>query len=313
MTDCLIFTHPACAEHNMGRGHPESPARLKAVMEALDAPEFAGLERREAPRAARDALALVHPAPYLERIDTVFAEAEESGERVRLDADTSVGPGSKEAALRAAGAAVAAVDAVLGGEAPHAFCAVRPPGHHAEPNRSMGFCIYSNAAIAGKYALDHHKLHRVAIVDFDVHHGNGTEAFCEAEEGLYYASTHQWPLYPGTGRPGVSGIAENVLNAAMPPGTGSREFREIMERRILPKVEKFQPELLIISAGFDAHRDDPLAECNLQDEDYGWATEQLVGVAERCCEGRVVSLLEGGYDLGALSRCTAQHVRALTA
>jgi len=313
MTDCLIFTHPACAHHDMGHGHPESPARLKAVMQALDADEFRALARREAPICARDRLALVHPGLYLDRIDGIFARAEAEEDLVRLDADTSVGPGSRESALRAAGAAVAAVDAVMGGEVFRAFCAVRPPGHHAEPDRSMGFCVYSNAAIAAMHAHTAHGAHRVAVVDFDVHHGNGTEAFFENEPGLFYASTHQWPLYPGTGRPGVSGVAENILNAPMPPGAGSAEFRQSMSDRVLPTLERFQPDLLIISAGFDAHKDDPLADCDLEDEDYGWATEKLVGVAKRTCNGKVVSLLEGGYDLGALTRSTTHHVRALIA
>lgn len=313
MTDCLIFSHPACAGHDMGPGHPESPARLKAVLRALEADEFKHLPRREAPRARREILVRVHPEPYLDRIDAVFDQAEAEDARVRLDADTAVGPGSREAASRSAGAAVAAVDAVMGGEAPRAFCATRPPGHHAEPAHSMGFCIYSNAAIAAMHAHHAHGAHRVAIVDFDVHHGNGTEACVENEAAILYASTHQWPLYPGTGRPGIGGIAENIVNAAMPPGATSAEFREIMESRLLPKVAAFQPELLIISAGFDAHHDDPLADCDLTDADYFWATEKLVAIADAACGGRVVSLLEGGYDLGALTRCTTQHMRALIA
>jgi len=295
----------------MGRGHPESPARLAAVLQALDAPEFKDLPRREAPLATDLALGLVHPAHHLRRIEAVFAETEKQAERVRLDADTAVGQGSQEAALRSAGAAVAAVDAVMGGEAKRAFCATRPPGHHAEPDRSMGFCIYSNAAIAAMHAHRNHKAARVAIVDFDVHHGNGTEAFCLGEGALLYASTHQWPLYPGTGRPGVSGVADNVLNAALPPGATSEEFRDVMESQVLPVVRDFKPDLLIISAGFDAHRDDPLAECDLVEEDYFWATEKLVEIARECCDGKVVSLLEGGYDLRALNRCTTQHMRAL--
>lgn len=303
----LLFTHPACAGHDMGDGHPEQPARLAAVLTALEGPDFEELERREAPETVRDRLLLMHPAAY---VDGLFDAFPAEG-RVQIDADTSVSAGSREAALRAAGGVVAAVDAVLTGEAKRAFCAVRPPGHHAEPDRTMGFCLFNNVAIGAAHARDRHGLRRVAVIDFDVHHGNGTQAMFENEPMLFYGSTHQMPLYPGTGHVSETGVADNIVNVPLPPYGGSDEFRAAYRDVVLPKLAEFAPELLIISAGFDAHRDDPLAQENLDEADFEWITEELVKIAEKTAEGRVVSALEGGYDLDALGRSAAAHVRVL--
>ncbi len=303
----LLITHSACLEHDTAPGHPESPARLRAVLKALDAPEFAALDRIEAPQATREQLLLVHPARH---VDTVFAAVPDEGYG-RVDADTTVSPGSGEAALRAAGALVAAVDAVLTGDAGNAFCAVRPPGHHAEPMRAMGFCLFNNVAIGAVHAMRAHRLNRVAVMDFDVHHGNGTQALFEHEAELFYASTHQSPLYPGTGSLDEHGIANNILNAPLPPGAGSDAFRDAMASRVLPAISKFRPDLLMISAGFDAHAADPLAQLALTTDDFAWATRELCALAGEICGGRLVSTLEGGYDLAALAASSAAHVRAL--
>jgi acetoin utilization deacetylase AcuC-like enzyme len=302
----LLYTHAACFDHDTGRQHPERPARLKAVLEALSGEAFAGLEHREAPRAALEQIARVHPMRYVER---VLAAVPVHG-IVHLDGDTAISPGSGEAALRAAGALCAAVDAVVAGEAANAFCAVRPPGHHAEPTQAMGFCLFNNVAIGAEQARSVHGLKRVAVVDFDVHHGNGTQVMFEADPDLFYASTHQMPLYPGTGDVSERGVG-NIVNAPLPPMAGSEEFRIVMSRVVLPALEEFGPDLLIISAGFDAHRDDPLASLRLVEDDYEWATTELMKVADACCQGRVVSALEGGYDLHALAASAAAHVRAL--
>lgn len=305
----LLFTHPACAGHDMGAGHPEQPARLAAVLKALEGPDFGELEAREAPEIDPTRLTLMHPQHY---VDTVMAAFPTEG-HVHLDADTSVCPGSREAALRAAGGAVAAVDAVMSGEVKRAFCAVRPPGHHAEPDKSMGFCLFNNLAIAAAHARDVHHLHRVAVIDFDVHHGNGTQAMFENDPMLFYASTHQMPLYPGTGRESETGIAENIVNVALPPWSGSEAFRAAFRNTVLPRLDSFGPELVLISAGFDGHRDDPLAQLNLEEDDFAWATRELIAIADKHADGRVVSALEGGYDLDALGRSAAAHVKALMA
>ena len=307
MTTALI-THPACLDHDMGPHHPECPDRLHAVLHALEAPEFAGLQRESAPEATVEQLTRVHP---VDLVEALLAIRPELGELVALDGDTSMGEGSAEAALRAAGAGVAAVDAVMEGRVQSAFAAVRPPGHHAEPNRPMGFCLFNNAAIAALHARSHWGLKRVAVVDFDVHHGNGTQAMFESDAGLFYASSHQSPCYPGTGHTSERGVAGNIVNAPLRPGDGSVAFRNAWERIILPALDRFEPELLIISAGFDAHRDDPLAQLRVETSDYAWLTDQLVALAERHCQGRVVSMLEGGYDLNALAASAAVHVRGL--
>ena len=302
----LLFTHPACLEHDPGRHHPEGPARLRAVLDALAGPEFARLERREAPEAALEDLVRVHPRPHVERL---LRAVPKSG-HIGIDADTVLSPASGEAALRAAGAVVAAVDAVVKREANNVFCAVRPPGHHAEPERAMGFCLFNNIAVGALRARAVHKLHRIAVVDFDVHHGNGTQAAFEADDGLFYASTHQSPLYPGTGSMSETGVG-NIVNVPLRPMSGSGQFRAGMRERVLPALAAFRPELMLISAGFDAHKSDPLAQLLLDEEDYTWITGRLMEVADRHAGGRLVSALEGGYDLPALGASVAAHIRVM--
>lgn len=305
----ILFTHPACLDHDPGPHHPERPARLIAILDALDKPEFAALVRREAPRAADAQLALIHPVLHVQRVMGAVPPAG----RARIDADTALSPGSGEAALRAAGAVCAAVDAVIAGEGRNAFCAVRPPGHHAEPSRAMGFCLFNNVAIGALYARARHGLRRVAVIDFDVHHGNGTQTVFERDADLFYASTHQWPLYPGTGAVTERGVARNILNLPLAPGADSEQFRLAIRQGVVPALEAFRPEMIFVSAGFDAHAADPLANLELTTEDFGWATEQLAAVAAKACGGRMVSTLEGGYDLTALAESSAAHVRALMA
>jgi acetoin utilization deacetylase AcuC-like enzyme len=302
----FLYTHPACLEHDPGRHHPESPARLRAVLAALDDPEFARLERREAPEAALDDLLRVHPRRHVERI---LGAVPKSG-HVGIDADTILSPASGAAALRAAGAVVAAVDAVVSKEADNAFCAVRPPGHHAEPQRAMGFCLFNNAAIGALRAREVHGLARVAVVDFDVHHGNGTQAAFETDGSLFYASTHQYPLYPGTGAASETGVG-NIVNVPLRPMSGSGQFRLGMTQRILPALDAFRPDLVLVSAGFDAHKSDPLAQLLLEEGDYTWVTEKLLEIACRHADGRLIATLEGGYDLAALGASVAAHVRVL--
>jgi acetoin utilization deacetylase AcuC-like enzyme len=305
----ILYSHPACLEHDAGGGHPERPARLQAVLAALEAEDFAGLERRQAPRAELEQIARVHPRAHVDRILKAIPARGHYG----IDMDTVVSPGSGEAALRAAGALCAAVDAVMAGEADNAFCAVRPPGHHAEPQRAMGFCLFNNVAVGAAQARAVHGLTRVAVVDFDVHHGNGTQAMFWDDAELFFGSTHQMPLYPGTGAHTERGVAGNIVNVPLPPFAGSEEFRLAMGEGILPALRQFAPEFLLISAGFDAHEDDPLAQLRFRDEDYAWATAELRQVAEDCCSGRLVSTLEGGYDLAALASSATAHVRALMA
>jgi acetoin utilization deacetylase AcuC-like enzyme len=303
-----LYTHPACLAHDMGAGHPESPARLTSVLAALKTPDFAGLEWAEAPPATFEQIMRAHPPAFIEGL---LAAVPQAG-RVALDADTILSPGSGEAALRAAGAVVAAVDAVAEGQIANAFCAVRPPGHHAESNVAMGFCLFNNVAIGAYQARTIHGCQRVAVMDFDVHHGNGTQAIFEQDPALFYASTHQMPLYPGTGSVQETGVG-NICNAPLPPFAGSAEFRAAMSNRVLPALDAFRPDFLLISAGFDAHRADPLANLQFEEADYAWATDELVAVASRHCQGRVVSALEGGYDLPALAASSAAHVRRLMA
>jgi acetoin utilization deacetylase AcuC-like enzyme len=305
----LLYTHSACFDHDTGPMHPERPARLKAVLSAFDAPEFKSLERREAPRAERAQIARVHDEAYVE---STLAAVPETGHR-GLDPDTIVSPGSGEAALRAAGALCAAVDAVVAGEADNAFCAVRPPGHHAEPARAMGFCLFNNIAVGAAQAREVHGLHRIAVVDFDVHHGNGTQAMFWDDPDLFFGSTHQMPLYPGTGSTKERGVANNIVNAPLAPMSGSSEFRAAMRDRILPALTKFGPDFVLVSAGFDAHEDDPLAGLRFHEDDFAWATSGVLHIARHSCAGRLVSTLEGGYDLEALARSSAAHVRALMA
>ena len=303
----LLLTHRACLAHDPGDFHPECPDRLRAVLKALDQEAFSELIRDQAPEATLEQLCRVHPRNYVEAILSVRPGP---GESVPLDADTAMSQGSAEAALRAAGAAVAAVDAVMRGEVRRAFCAVRPPGHHAEPSRPMGFCLFSNAVVAARHAQAAHGVERVAILDFDVHHGNGSQACVERDASILYASTHQSPLYPGTGDATERGVG-NVFNVPLPPGTDGTTFREAWENALLPATDRFAPGLVVISAGFDAHARDPLAQLRLREADFAWLTEALCMLAERHCGGRVVSILEGGYDLEALAHSTAAHVLAL--
>jgi acetoin utilization deacetylase AcuC-like enzyme len=305
----ILLTHPDCVLHNPGPGHPERPERLKSVLAALDHPDFAGLDRREAPLATQAQIARVHGAVFVAEL----LEAIPKSGMARVDADTVMSPGSGNAALRAAGAAVAAVDAVLKGEAANAFCAVRPPGHHAEPDQAMGFCLFNSIAVGAAHAEAVHGVERIAIADFDVHHGNGTQTMTASRPEWLYASTHQYPFYPGTGSVRERGPYGNIVNAPLASGDGSAEFRAAFEEVILPALDRFRPELLMISAGFDAHHRDPLASLTLDEGDFAWATEALVDMARHHAGGRMVSLLEGGYDLTALAASAAAHVRVLMA
>ena len=303
----LLLSHPACLEHLTPLGHPERPDRLRAVERALEAEKFQTLQRIEAPLAPFEVIALVHPMDYI----TALRDATPKEGIIHLDADTPMSPGSFEAGLRAAGGAIRAVDEVLAKKADNAFVATRPPGHHAETARPMGFCLFDNAAITARYAQDKHGIARVAIVDFDVHHGNGSQEIFWSDKTVMYCSTHQMPLFPGTGAVGESGEYNTVVNAPLRPGDGAAKFHDAFEARILPRLAEFKPELVIISAGFDAHMRDPLANINLEEADFAWATQKLMDIADRFSGGRVVSLLEGGYDLQALGNSVAAHVSEL--
>jgi acetoin utilization deacetylase AcuC-like enzyme len=308
MPTTLVYTHAACLDHQPGADHPESPERLRAVLRALKAPEFAALEWRDAPPGTLDQVQLVHTPDFVDDI----ARAVPQRGRVALDAgDTVMSPGSWEAVMRCVGAACAGVDAVMSDAARNVFCATRPCGHHAEPDRAMGFCIFNQAAIAAAYACDAYGLERVAVVDFDVHHGNGTQRAFLSRPGLLYASSHQWPLYPGTGAASETGPNHNIVNVPLGRGCDSAQFRARMVADLLPAVRDFGPQLLIVSAGFDAHRLDPLAGLSLEDDDFGWITQELVQIADAACDGRIVSILEGGYSLDGLASGAAAHVRAL--
>ncbi|MDQ3228641.1 MAG: histone deacetylase family protein [Pseudomonadota bacterium] len=299
-----IYTHAACLAHDTGPGHAERPERLSAVTEALQQ-HFDDLDWHEAPRATRGQLLRAHHESLLASV----LETRPT-ERIMLDPDTVLSPASAEAALRAAGAAIAATDAVLGGEVKRAFCAVRPPGHHATIEIAMGFCLFNSIAVAAAHALDKYSLERIAIIDFDVHHGNGTQAIFAADPRVLYVSSHQMPLYPGTGAVDERGVG-NVVNAPLPPGAGSRQFQQAWADTLLPALDVFRPQLLLISAGFDAHWRDPLAQLQLATEDYTWITRELVAIADRHAQGRIVSMLEGGYDLDALGECSVAHISAL--
>ncbi len=304
MTTALI-THADCLKHDMGTHHPECPARLAAIDDQLIASGIgAYLERYEAPLATEEQLARVHPPQYVQAIQ---AAAPKRG-IVHLDPDTAMNPSTWDAALRAAGAAVLATDLVIGGQAENAFCSVRPPGHHATRTRAMGFCLFNNVAVAAMHALEGHGLERVAIVDFDVHHGNGTEDIFSDDERVLMVSTFQHPFYPysGTEHP-----APNMVNVPLPAGTGSADFRAAVEKHWLPALESFEPQMIFFSAGFDAHVEDDMAMMRLVDQDYGWVTSQVKQVADRHAAGRIVSVLEGGYALSALGRSVVQHVRVL--
>jgi acetoin utilization deacetylase AcuC-like enzyme len=303
----LLLTHPASYGHEMGPGHPERPDRMRVVERALEQEIFQMLAREAAPRVARAALLRVHPEAYVAAIE----QAAPADGFTRIDADTVMSPGTLEAAMHAAGGATFAVDEVMGGRIANAFVATRPPGHHAERATPMGFCFFNNAAVAARHARAAHGAERVAIVDFDVHHGNGTQDIFWDDPAVLYASTHEMPLYPGTGAIGERGAHDQIVNAPLRAGDGGEAFREALETAILPRLEAFSPDLVIVSAGFDAHRLDPLANLNLVEADYAWATRRLMAAARKCCHGRIVSLLEGGYDLDGLSRSVAAHVSAL--
>lgn len=300
------YYHPVCLEHVTPPGHPERPDRLRAVEQALEEERYHLLERVQAPFADPQWFTLIHPQPYL---DAIEARIPETG-MAAIDGDTAVSPKSWQAVLAATGAAMDAVDAVFRGEANNAFAAMRPPGHHAEKTTAMGFCLVNSIALAARYAQKKHGAERVAIVDFDVHHGNGTQDIFWDDPTVMFASTHQMPLFPGTGALNETGVG-NVLNAPLRDGDGSDHFREAMREYVLPKVRDFNPDLVLISAGFDGHFRDPLAGLNLTKSDYDWITGKLMDIADDCCEDRVVSLLEGGYDLQGLGESVAVHVDRL--
>ncbi len=302
----LIYTHASALQHVTPQGHPERVDRMKAIMQVLKSPYFKGLPILEAPQGREQDILLAHSEDHVQRILSLAVD----NDFEYLDSDTVMSPGTLEAVLRAVGAATSAVDAVFQGDAANAFCAMRPPGHHAERNRAMGFCFFNQAAIAALYARDKYQAERVAVVDFDVHHGNGTQDIFWSDKDLFYGSTHQMPLFPGTGSRGETG-AGNIFNAPLKAGDGSHEFRSAMSDLILPALNLHEPDLVIISAGFDAHQNDPLGSLQLTEEDFAWATLQLMEVAETHCESRVVSVLEGGYDLQGLAASVAVHIQTL--
>jgi len=303
----LLVTHRACLDHITPAGHPERADRLRAIEQALEAETFQHLAREQAPLGTKEQIALCHPMNYVEAIE----EATPDQGLVRLDADTSMSPGSYEAALRCVGGGALAVDEIMAGKVQNAFVAVRPPGHHAETARPMGFCLFNSAAIVARYAQKQHGAERAAIVDFDVHHGNGSQDIFWSDRSVMYCSTHEMPLYPGTGAVGERGLNNNIVNAPLRAGDGGDQFREAFETAILPRLRDFKPDILVISAGFDAHTRDPLANLNLVEADYAWMTKKLMEVADSSANGRIVSMLEGGYDLQGLSRSVAAHVTAL--
>ena len=301
-----LFTHDDCLDHQTPAGHPEQVARLRRILGALEGRD---LMRHEAPSGTEEDLRLCHPQAHIDRVRGALPEEG----IVQLDADTWMSPGSLQAALRGVGGALAAVDAVLGGQAGNAFVATRPPGHHAETERTMGFCLFGTVAIAARHAMERHGLGRVAVVDFDVHHGNGTQDLLWSEARSLFVSSHQSPLWPGTGTADETGAHGNVLNLPLAPRCDGAAFRAAYEDRVFPAIDAFAPELILISAGFDAHRDDPLAELNLTEADFEWVTGRLCDLADAHCGGRVVSCLEGGYDLAALASSVAAHVDVLIA
>jgi len=302
-----LYTHKACLLHENGPGHPESPDRLQSILTELEKPDYAALLRREPHAAELSAVTRVHDRTYIDRL---FARMPHKG-YAALDPDTSLSPYSGQAALCAAGAVIAAVDDVMAGHVENAFCAVRPPGHHAEYASAMGFCLFNNIAIGAAHALTTHALKRVAIIDFDVHHGNGTQDWAATQPGVLFVSSHQLPLWPGSGRSDERGPHRNILNIPLPPGADGAYFRHAMRTQALPEIDRYAPEFLFISAGFDAHRADPLAQLQFSEEDFGWITVELKRLAQKHCNGRIVSSLEGGYDLNALAKSAAAHIKAL--
>ena len=302
----LLLTHPACLEHDTGYGHPERADRLRAIESALEAERFHYLVREQAPLADLTVIECLHPKAYVEMVEASIPKRDHKW----LDPDTVVSAGSWQAALRATGAAIRAVDEVMAGRVDNAFCAVRPPGHHAEPSRAMGFCLFNTVAIAALHARAAHGASRVAVVDFDVHHGNGTQAAFWSDKDLFYGSTHQMPLFPGTGALDETGVG-NIFNAPLKTGDDGDDFRAAFDQRILPALDDFAPDLLLVSAGFDAHVRDPLAQLRLVEADFAWVADRLLEAAAKHCGGRLVSTLEGGYDLDALASSTAIHVETL--
>jgi len=304
----LYYHHADFLNHDTGPGHPECADRLRVIDEALSQPNFNSVIQIEAPlpNDVEEKLALIHTPAMISRVLTGIPEQGLS----YFDADTVASPGTKTAALRAVGALCDAVDRICAGKAEKAFCAVRPPGHHAMPGYPMGFCLFNNIAIAAEYARTRYQLERIAIVDFDVHHGNGTQAAFYEQAQVLYASSHQWPHYPGSGTPLENGVG-NIVNVPLPAGTNGAVFRAKYNDIILPAVRKFQPQLILISAGFDAHKDDPLASLRLVEDDYRWISDELVKIADEYCNGRIISTLEGGYNLKALAASVATHVASL--
>ncbi len=303
----LLITHPSSLRHETPAGHPERADRLRAIEQALEDERFAGLVRAQAPLGTLEQVALCHPRRFA---DALIAAGPQTG-LVQIDDDTLMSPDTIEAALRGVGAAVAAVDEVMTGKVANAFCATRPPGHHAESVKAMGFCFFNSAAIAARHAQKAHGAERVVVIDWDVHHGNGTQEIFWDDASVLYASSHEMPLYPGTGAPSERGVHGTIVNAPLRAGDASAEFREAFETAILPRIEAFAPDLIVISAGFDAHWRDPLANINLKEIDFAWATQKLMVIADKRCQGRIVSVLEGGYDLEGLAKSTAAHVQAL--
>ncbi len=301
-----LYTHDLFVEHLTPPGHPERPERLRAITKALSSEEFNALDRREAPLADTSTFLYAHPADHIAMLE---AASPEDGIK-RIDAETSMSPKTWECVTRAVGAANAAVDAVFNGDADNCFVAARPPGHHAEKTTAMGFCLVNNVAVAARYAQNAHGAERVAIIDWDVHHGNGTQDIFWDDESVLYASTHQMPLFPGTGAKTEEGVG-NIFNAPLTANSGGDYFRQAMKERIFPAIDEFNPDMILISAGFDAHYRDPLAQINLVEDDFDWATGRIMELSQRYCDGRLVSLLEGGYDLIGLSQSTAAHVKRL--
>jgi len=303
----LLVSHRACLEHLTPAGHPERPDRLRAIEQVLEAEAFQDLAREQAPLGTKEQIALCHPTDYVDEIESASPDYG----LVRLDADTTMSPGSYEAALRGVGGGILAADEVIAGKVRNAFVAVRPPGHHAETARPMGFCLFNSAAIVARHAQKRYGVEHAAIVDFDVHHGNGSQDIFWSDKDLFFGSTHQMPLFPGTGARGERGKHDNIVNAPLASEDGGAKFRAAFESVILPQLTKFSPELILISAGFDAHYRDPLASINLKAEDFGWVTQKLMDVADASAGGRIVSVLEGGYDLQGLTESVAAHVTAL--
>ncbi|MEJ1157871.1 histone deacetylase family protein [Prosthecomicrobium sp. N25] len=303
----LLIHHPSFLEHVTPIGHPERPDRIRAIDRILEHERFQALEREQAPVGTIEQAALAHPEAFVQEIKDAVPETG----LTRIDADTVISPGSWKAAMRGVGGVCQAVDEVMAGKVKNAFCAIRPPGHHAEKDRAMGFCLFNNVAVAARWAKKQHGVERVAIMDFDVHHGNGTQDIFWSDTSVMYTSTHQMPLYPGTGAVNETGAGNTIVNAPLRAGDGGAEFREAMEVAILPRIEDFRPDLVIISAGFDAHHRDPLGQINLVEADYAWVTAKLMDIADRSANGRVVSVLEGGYDLEGLAKSVAAHVMTL--